>query len=109
MARSAAADTAEVHAESYMDATCGMSLAEAGSLGLEAASILLVGGQSWVSRVAKGTTAALPKQLVVNPDFATPIGDVRSITGTHCVRSPSYNVGISRSFNRVPGAMARQL
>jgi hypothetical protein len=94
MARSAAADTAEVHAESYMDATCG---------------ILLVGGQSWVSRVAKGTTAALPKQLVVNPDFATPIGDVRSITGTHCVRSPSYNVGISRSFNRVPGAMARQL
>lgn len=74
--------------QTAMDATRGMSPAEAGSLDLEAASNLLVGGRSWVSRVEKGTTTALPKQLVnVNPDFATLIGDVRSITARNCFRS----------------------
>lgn len=49
--------------QTAMDATCGMSPAEAGSLGLEAASILLVARQSWVSIIEQEQQRRCPSNL----------------------------------------------
>lgn len=55
-----------------IDATCSMSLAEAGSLGARRRYLLVAGRAGFgVEKNSSGVA-----QQLVNPDFATPVGDV---------------------------------